>query len=307
MVKERTWRNVGITTGEEIKNYLLKNNGWEKEVKNPNELWRIKLPFAVFTYYKNGTLHSSLKDFPDEKSRSLWSEIDSIAGPRYRQPTKKILVGLDEAGKGEVIGPMVLTGVLFPAELFLAVDEILGAADTKVRQNFFYWDKIYRELLGQREKRFSFVREEIPPQLIDQTNLNRLLDKGYKKILSLILKSQSQERKDFRIVLDDYGVGERLKGFMNSLKREGAEIIIQQNADEDYLEVKAASAIAKRFREAVVKKIREDPRYQIAGLTVGSGNPGDRETKEWLRNWYKTYKDFPWFVKKSFKTIRGLI
>ena len=37
-------------------------------------------------------------------------------------PTKDFLIGLDETGKGEVIGHTVLTGVIFLKEIFKDID-----------------------------------------------------------------------------------------------------------------------------------------------------------------------------------------
>jgi len=62
--------------------------------------------------------------------------IDSVVGSAYVLPTKDFLIGLDETGKGEVIGHTVLTGVIFPKELFKDVDLLIGPADTKNRHKF---------------------------------------------------------------------------------------------------------------------------------------------------------------------------
>jgi len=69
------------------------------------------------------------------------------------------------------------------------------------------------------------------------------------------------------------------------------------------LRQKQRSGISKRIREAVIKAINEKPEFQIDGLSVGSGNVGDRQTSDWLRRWYSTKRQWPWFVKRSFKTI----
>lgn len=87
---------------------------------------------------------------------------------------------------------------------------------------------------------------------------------------------------------------------------QGAEVVIAPKADTDYLEVKTASLIAKRIREETIKRVNDAPEFRIKGLSIGSGNAGDPKTLKWLKEWHKTSKEWPWFVKKSFKTIQEI-
>ncbi|MEO0098930.1 MAG: hypothetical protein ABIK99_04485 [candidate division WOR-3 bacterium] len=309
MASGRTWHNLKEKQAERIKLYLLKKGGEEEEVKNPNERWRIRLFNSTFTYYPNGTLYSSPPHSSENDILTVYQAIEKIAGPRYELPDREFLLGFDETGKGEIIGPIVLTGVLFPAALFSKVDAIVGLANTKKRHNLNYWERTFTQLSLLKEEGFSYIVEEIPPDQLSGNNLNRLLDKGYKKIINLFLKGILKERGNlarYRLVLDDYGVGGKFQQFLQSLQRKEGKVIITPNADEKYLEVKVASIIAKRFREKIIKRIKENPKYQIGGLTIGSGNSADKTTKEWLKKWWETYKNFPWFVKKSFKPVKGM-
>jgi ribonuclease HII len=106
--------------------------------------------------------------------------------------------------------------------------------------------------------------------------------------------------------LDDFGIGPTLKRFLNFLEKQGAEVVVTSNADDKYLEAKTASLVAKRTREAVMKAINENPEFRIDGLSVGSGNAGDPQTVKWLEKWRASGKPWPWFVKRSFRTVRGM-
>lgn len=308
MASGRTWYNLKEEKAEKIRAYLLMKGGEEEKVKNQNESWRICFSTSFFIYYQNGTLYCPPPEPSDAEIFSIWQMIEEIAGPRYSLPKRDFLFGLDETGKGEIIGPVILAGVLFPTELFPTIDTIVGLANTKKRHSLGYWERSFEKLLALKERGFLYLIEEISPTQLGGENLNRLLDKGYKKIINRFLKGilAKGDLANYRIVIDDYGVGDRFSSFLKSLKEKRGEVIIAQNGDEKYLEVKTAALVAKRFRERIVKRIKDDPKYQIAGLTIGSGNLADKETKEWLRRWWESYKDFPWFVKKSFKTIKGL-
>lgn len=300
-MKGRTWKNVESTTAEEIRSHLLKQGGVEEEVKSAPEAWRIKFSDSTFTYYKKGTLYSTPSNSNDPSVFKAWDHIESLVGSAYVLPTKDFLIGLDETGKGEVIGHTVLTGVIFPKEIFRNIDLLVGPADTKRRHKFGYWDEIFKKLDRLRSLGLDFLMEKVPPWHVDRYNLNKIMDVSYQRILSVFFRKTDVSR--CRIVLDDYGIGATLRRFLNFLEKQGAEVIVTKRSEDKYLEAKTASLISKRIREAVIKAINENPEFQIDGLSVDSGNVGDKQTSEWLKRWYSTKRQWPWFIKKSFKTI----
>lgn len=283
----RTWK--GIFDGYKIKNFLLDSGGIEEKPKNEYELWRIRLFSSTFIYYKTGTLYST----PSEEINKIWEKIDSLLGGRFIHPTKEYLMGFDEAGKGEVIGPLILVGVLFKRDLFNKIDYIINSSDTKKRHDFFYWNNIFIELKSLKGFHYEFWK--ISEIEIDKFNINHLLDEGYKILLTKLLKNLDPSK--VRIVIDDYGIGKSLKEFLNGLS---SEIIIETNSEDKYLETRCASIIAKVIREEKIKIIRENEKYVIDGKNIGSGNLGDEKTREWLRTWYEMKGKFPKFVRKSF-------
>jgi len=297
----RTWRDIEATAPEKIKIYLLEHGGVEEETKSTHEEWRVKFSDSTFTCYKKGTLYSTPSNSNDPAVLEAWRYIDSIVGSRYVLPTRDFLVGLDETGKGEVIGHTVLTGVIFPKDIFKQIDMIVGSADTKKRHDFQYWDGIFKTLDRLRDLRFHFITEKIPPWHVDKYNLNKIMDVVYQRILSILFRQAEPSR--CRIVLDDYGIGPMLKRFLRFLEKQGAEVVVTQNSEDKYLEARTASLISKRTREAVIKAINENLDFQVDGLSMGSGNAGDKQTSEWLRKWHASGKEWPWFVKQSFRTV----
>jgi len=303
-VSGRSWKNVNLPDAEKIKEYLLNKGGEEQEVKAPYEEWRIRFSDSTFTYYTKGTLYSTPSNSRDPAVFEAWNYIDSLVGSAYVLPTKDFLIGLDETGKGEVIGHTVLTGVIFPKEIFREIDLLVGLADTKNRHPFEYWDNIFKKLDSLRTSRLDFIYEKIPPWHVDKYNLNKIMDVSYQRILSIFLRKI--EISQCRIVLDDYGIGHTLRRFLNFLQQQGAEVIVTTDSENSYLEAKTASLISKRQREAVIKAINENPEFQINGLSIGSGNAGDPKTNAWLKAWWNTHKSWPWFVKRSFRNVRRI-
>ncbi|KXA99730.1 hypothetical protein AKJ42_02635, partial [candidate division MSBL1 archaeon SCGC-AAA261C02] len=300
----RTWKKVDDSTADKIRSQLLGNGGIEQDVGTENEKWRIKFSDANFTYYKNGTLYCTPSSSKDPSVFREWDYIDSLVPPLYADPTREFLIGFDETGKGEVIGHMVLTGVIFPNQIFKKIEKLLGSADTKKRHRFEYWDGIFQGLDRFRGSGFYEITEKVPPWQIDKYNLNKMMDVTYQRILNTFFRKT--EISQCRIVLDDYGIGSTLKRFLRFLKNQSAEVIVTSYAEEEYLEAKTAALISKRTREAVIKAINENPKFQVNGLSVGSGNAGDPKTIRWLERWHGSGKQWPWFVKKSFKTVREI-
>lgn len=85
----RTWRNVKVSVAEKIRKYLLESGGFQEEVKNPHEAWRVKFSDSTFTYYKNGTLYSTPSNSRDPAVFEAWRWIDSLVGSRYVLPSKR--------------------------------------------------------------------------------------------------------------------------------------------------------------------------------------------------------------------------
>ena len=297
----RSWKNIDSRSAEEIRDYLIKNGGVNREVNSVYELWRVGFSDTTFTYFKKGTLYSTPSGSNDPAVFEAWDYIDSIVGPVYVLPTKDFLIGLDETGKGEVIGHTVLTGVIFPKEIFSEINKLIGPADTKKRHGFEYWDDLFKRFDALRGRGLDFIYEKVPPWHVDKYKLNKIIDVSYQRILSIFLREVEIDK--CRVVLDDYGVGPTLQRFLNFMEKQGAEIIIGKRSDDKYLEAKTASLISKRLREAVIKAINDSSEFQIDGLSVGSGNAGDPRTKAWLRAWWQAHESWPWFIKTSFKTI----
>lgn len=300
----RTWKECKNAAAEKTRSYLIKTGGTQVETKSPYEAWRIRISGVTITYYAKGTIYSTPSPFKDPAVVEAWAYIDSLTGSGYTSPSKPFLVGLDETGKGEVIGHIVLTASLFPETIFKKVRALTGTADTKKKQDYDYWVDMFISLNSLKDEGLCFFTEKIPPGDIDRYNINALLDHSYIKLLSTVFKSIEPEQ--CRIILDDFGAGAKLKGGLQSLKKKGAEVVITHKAEDSFLEVRAASLIAKCIREAEINEINTDSEFEINGLFIGSGNAGNKQTIAWLYKWYKSGKEWPWFIKRSFKTIRSI-
>ena len=299
--KSKSWKNIPPEKFEELRQFLLLQGGKQDDaVKGVKELWRIRIDKTIFTLWETGTLFGTTPQSSEEFT--LQQEITKLLGQIRETPTKDFLIGFDETGKGEVLGHTILAGVVIPKELENKVDTILGSSDTKQKRSVGYWDGIYSEIDDLRSEGLYFITEKIPPWHVDKYNINKIMDVVYQRLIGFFTRMFPLSK--CRIIIDDYGIGYNLDKYLKSLDEEGAEIRVETKADEKYVEARLASVVSKRERVKVMEAVAKS--YSLKDAPLGSGNAGDPVTKKWLIDWRKTGQDWPWFVKRSYKTIREI-
>lgn len=207
-----------------------------------------------------------------------------------------LIAGIDDAGRGPVIGPLVVAGVLFYDSQVIKLQE-LGVRDSKVVK------PSRRQQLSEVIKKLAVKHEilEISPLDVDKVvfegkklrKLNWLEAKAMAKII--------QKLKPEVAYVDASDVNEERFGTqireMLSFK---AKIVSEHRADAKYIVVGAASIIAKVHRDRVIFLLREK------FGDFGSGYSSDPKTRQFLANWIKERGNLPSFVRKSWKTVKRL-
>lgn len=198
------------------------------------------------------------------------------------------ILGIDEAGRGSVLGPMVIAGVIIP-EKMEKVLERMGVKDSKrLIPN--------RRTILSRKLKKMFEYEivvisalEIDKMRADGINLNDI-EKNAMRDLIIRLNPE-------KAIVDAVDV--KAERFQNYLcESTGVNVIAEHKADDKYIEVSAASIIAKAERDAQIAEINKE--YIKTG-GIGSGYPSDPTTKKFLNNY--TYDEMPEFVRKSWATV----
>lgn len=201
-----------------------------------------------------------------------------------------LILGIDEAGRGSVIGPLVIGGVLMPKNKIRFLKRI-GVKDSKRLTSK------KRTVLSRKIKKIThFTTEIITAEEIDQQrknniNLNQIETNGMKKII--------EKMNPDVCCIDCIDVNENR--FHDEIQQvnENMTVITKHKADDTYKIVSAASIIAKVERDKQLAIIRKE--YG----PVGSGYPSDKNTINYL----KEIKDdgFPPIVRKSWNTVKNLM
>ena len=198
------------------------------------------------------------------------------------------ILGIDEAGRGSVLGPMVIAGVVVP-EKMEKVLERMGVKDSKrLTAN-------RRTILSRKlKKMFEYEIVVITAREIDDMrasgiNLNEIEKNAME---SIILKLKPE-----KAIVDAVDVkAERFQE--NLINDTGFNVVAEHKADDKYIEVSAASIIAKAERDAQIDDINKN---FIKSGGIGSGYPSDPTTKKFLTNY--TYDEMPDFVRRSWATV----
>lgn len=189
-----------------------------------------------------------------------------------------LVCGTDEAGRGPMIGPLALAGVLVKEENKQKLVD-LGVKDSKLLTP--------EKRLFLSEKILEIVEDHIvllvPPEEIDAalnnpgTNLNWLEADKTAEIANS-LKCQ-------RLIVDC--PSPNLQAFseyiINLLEDKSIEMVCEHKADLNHIESAAASILAKVARDKEIEKLKRE-----IGVDFGSGYPADPKTKAFLlNNWQK--------------------
>ena len=206
-----------------------------------------------------------------------------------------IVCGIDEAGRGPVIGPLILCGVCFE-ESQLPFLKKIGVRDSKKLS-----PKRRKELAKTiKDKCLSFEiikvsAKEIDKRETDRITLNRLEELKMADIINKL--------KPDVIYIDAADVNEERfgKSIERLLDYSPNKIVSKHKADDLFPIVSAASIIAKDTRDDVIDKFKQ--KYG----DIGSGYPSDKRTTDFLRNWVKKNKSFPPFVRISWETTKKIL
>jgi len=203
------------------------------------------------------------------------------------------VLGLDEAGRGCVLGPLVV-GAYFcddngPSGQSMDAVVATGATDSKMLSRKRR-EAILLRLADVGESRLV----AISPAQIDAGNINALEEAAFIEHIVHF--------RPHRVYIDapvhPKGIA-KLKARMAAiLAKEGLdpELIVEPKADANYPIVGAASIVAKVYRDNQIDALGE----------VGSGYPSDPTTRAWLSGFLKRGDPLPDCVRKRWGTIDNL-
>ena len=199
-----------------------------------------------------------------------------------------MICGVDEAGKGPVIGPLVVAAV----KVDNAKDiENLGFKDSKQLT-----PKKRNEFAELIKREFPYAVEIIEPVVVDEyrreNKLNLLNREAFERLISKL--NPKVAYVDAADVNENRFGNEIKKGLTN---QNDTDVISMHKADAKIPVVAAASIIAKETREKEIERMK----HRIGDF--GSGYPSDEKTIKFLKSFYADNGKWPEGTRKSWKTL----
>ena len=206
------------------------------------------------------------------------------------------VAGVDEAGRGSAIGPLVVAGVAFPEdELELLVE--LGVKDSKMLT------AKRRESLAKKIESLSsnISYFELQPHSIDVVVTRGLKLKKLNYLEAVAMARVIRELAPEKAYVDASDVNEERYGeTILRLLPTRPMLICEHKADSNYPVVSAASILAKVRRDALIATLRQE--YG----DFNSGYPCDERAILWLKSWYREHRSWPSIVRLSWEPVKRI-
>jgi len=205
---------------------------------------------------------------------------------------RSVICGMDEAGRGPVIGPLVVAAVMIDDDAPLRK---MGVKDSKKLP------PLKREELAVKIREVAARVEVrvIEPETIDARGDERSLNELEIDMFSELIR----ELRPDGVFIDACDVNEKHFGSLIEAKIDcRPKMVCEHKADDTYPVVSAASIIAKVLRDLKVHEIEAS-----FGCPIGSGYPSDDVTIEFIKRWINEKGDLPPHTRRSWETSRRLL
>jgi ribonuclease HII len=205
--------------------------------------------------------------------------------------------GVDDAGRGPVIGPLVVAGIRIEEE---KLDQLrsLGVKDSK---------KLSPEARLKLSIEIPEIVDEYHIVELEAAHLDRVVNRSpkFQRLNLLEAKAMAEviEKLKPHLVYVDAS-DTRPERFKNNILENLSfkpKLVSEHHADEKYPSVSAASILAKVRRDSRIEELR------IEYGDIGSGYAHDPITVRFLSEYYLMNQDFPPIVRRSWKTLRNIV
>ncbi|KAE8300056.1 Ribonuclease H2 subunit A [Larimichthys crocea] len=221
--------------------------------------------------------------------------------------TEDCCLGIDEAGRGPVLGPMVYGICFCPVS---RKDELkaLKVADSKTlteaeRENLF-------EKVDGANSYVGWALQVLSPNTISTSMLQRtkynLNALSHDTAIGLVQYALDNGVQLKEIFVDTVGPADKYEDKLSKLFP-GIDVTVRPKADSLFPIVSAASICAKVARDRIVKGWNFPEDLGDVDPEYGSGYPGDPKTKAWLLKYLDPVFGFPQFVRFSWSTAQTLL
>lgn len=223
----------------------------------------------------------------DLSSRILVRMAKRVAGSRTNIFPNRLTLGIDEAGRGPAIGPMVMAAVAIDSRVAASLRR-RGLRDSKAFGAGDDAHAIRCELAAEIRERAVFVMAIE----IEHDEIDRRVCKGELNVLEreIAVKLIEQAPRCDKIIAD----GKRM---FSALCSRFEQLVSVDRAEEHHAAVAAASVIAKVLRDERFNAIKQ--RYEPELGPISGGGYANAATRKWVRAYVEKYGRLPDEARRS--------
>lgn len=222
-----------------------------------------------------------------------------ISDSSIRSSNSGILIGgVDEAGRGSIIGPLVVAGISIRKSKISKLRQI-GVKDSKMlspksRANLF---NLVMDMAD------SLCINIISCAMVDYSVFLNRLNKLEAETMASVINSIQADK----VYIDSCDVNPcRFRDYIESRlllssSSSKPKLYSMHHADSLNVVVSAASIVAKIVRDKQIQEIRNTHH------NIGSGYPSDWKTMLFIREWVSKYKCAPHFARKSWSPLKKML
>ena len=201
------------------------------------------------------------------------------------------ICGVDDAGRGSMIGPMVIAGISIEKKNIPKLRK-LGVRDSK-KLSPKKRELLYKQIVKLVDS-YHVIR--IPPRTIDKYvfkhNLNHLEAKKMAEVISNLNPDLSY--------VDSCDVNAARFGREISDLSKKSKVKSYHYADSRFVVVSAASIIAKVSRDRSIMRLNKT-------TNLGSGYPSDKKSVNYVKKVVSSKKSLPTSIRKSWKPVQKIL
>ena len=205
-----------------------------------------------------------------------------------------LIGGVDEAGRGSIIGPLIVAGISLKESVVSKLRK-MGVKDSKMltpQTRAILFSQIIHLV-------DSLCIYKIDCSEVDDSVFLNRLNKLEAEAMALVINNIQADR----VYIDSCDINpKRYRDCIECLLTPyKPKLYSMHRADSLNIVVSAASIIAKVVRDKEIQEIRK------IHHNIGSGYPSDEKTMHFITSWVARYKCAPQFARKSWKPLKIML
>jgi ribonuclease HII len=233
-----------------------------------------------------------------KRSAAVAAATTAAAAPAADAPPAFLWAGIDEAGRGPVLGPLVIAGV---AGADLALFKELGCKDSKLVAP----DR--RKAIDRALRKAAGVRIEVRSIAPDVLDKERREGRSLNRIEAMRFRDIARSLGAHHVIVDAADTNAaRFGRIVRAWLPKGVVVQSEHKADLNHPIVGAASIVAKVARDAAVAQLARLLERRLP-MPLGSGYSHDPLTQAFLAAYWKEHRELPEGTRHTWATAKDLV